>query len=97
MVLTSLNVYPTSHPLSHTSLRATGNRAEFGSSDFIGLLRGQSEMTLNGMSSDPHNGINSLMRLVMLEFINISDKHVTEKYTVCAISREGLSRRCKTR
>ena len=30
------------------------------SSDFIGSLRGQSEMTLNGMSSDPHNGVNSL-------------------------------------
>ena len=37
---------------------ATG--PNLGSSDFIGSLRGQSEMTLNGMSSDPHNGVNSL-------------------------------------
>ena len=37
---------------------ATG--PNFGSSYFIGSLRGQSEMTLNGMSSDPHNGVNSL-------------------------------------
>ena len=29
-------------------------------SDFIGSLRGQSEMVLHGMSSDPHNGVNSL-------------------------------------
>ena len=35
---------------------ATG--PNFGSSDFTGSLRGQSE--LNGMSSDPHKGVNSL-------------------------------------
>ena len=32
----------------------------FGRSDFIGLLRGQSEM-----SSDPHNGVNSLDLILM--------------------------------
>ena len=42
---------------------ATG--PNFGSSDFIGSLRGQTEMTLNGMSSDPHNGMNSLDLIVM--------------------------------
>ena len=69
MVLTSLNVYTTSHPLltSNVTLRfaplATGSN--FGSSYFIGSLRGQSEMTLNGMSSDPHNGVNSLDLILM--------------------------------
>ena len=32
---------------------ATG--PNFGSSDSIGSLKGQSEMTLNGISSDPNN------------------------------------------
>ena len=47
---------------------ATG--PNFGSSDFIGSLRGQSEMTHNRMLSDPYNGVNSsdliLMRLPSL-------------------------------
>ena len=42
---------------------ATG--PNFGSSNFIGSLRGQSEMTLNGMSSDPHNGVISLTLILM--------------------------------
>ena len=42
---------------------ATG--PNFGSSDFIGSLRGQSEMTLNGMSSGPHNGVKSLDLILM--------------------------------
>ena len=42
---------------------ATG--PSFGSTDFIGSLRGHSEMTLNGMSSDPHNGVNSLDPILM--------------------------------
>ena len=42
----------------HFAPLATG--PNFGSRDFIGSLRGQSEMTLNGMSSDTHNGMNSL-------------------------------------
>ena len=37
----------------------------FGSSDFIGSLRGQSKMTLNGMSSDPYNKVNSLDMILM--------------------------------
>ena len=46
-----------------------------GSSDFIGLLKGQSEMTLNGMWSDPNNAVNSLdlilMRLMVSIFIKV--------------------------
>ena len=82
MVLTSLTVYLTSHPseclLNITSLTskvilhfaplATG--LNFGSSDSIGSLKGQSEMTLNRMLSDPNNTVNSLdlilMRLLQL-------------------------------
>ena len=37
---------------------ATG--PNFGSSDSIGSLIGESEMTLSGMSSDPNNAVNSL-------------------------------------
>ena len=48
----------TPHVTLHFAPLATGQNFE--RSDFIGLLRGQSEMTLNGMSSDPHNGVNSL-------------------------------------
>ena len=48
---------------------ATG--PNFGSSDFIGSLRGQSEMTLNGMSSDPHNGVNSL-DLILMRFDRVN-------------------------
>ena len=39
-----------------------GTGPDFGSSDFIGSLRGQSE---NGMLSDPHNGVNSLDLILM--------------------------------
>ena len=57
MAVTSLNIYTTSNPLRQTSLRfapsATG--PTFGSSDSIGSFKSQSEMTLNGMSSDPNN------------------------------------------
>ena len=57
--MTSLNIYTTSHPLRKTSLgfalSATGPK--FGSSDSIGSLKGHSEMTLNGMSSDPNNAV----------------------------------------
>ena len=42
---------------------ATG--PNFGSSDFIGSLGGQSEMTHNLMSLDPHNGVNSLDLILM--------------------------------
>ena len=47
---------------SHVTLRFAplATETNFGSSDFIGSLRGKSEMTLNGMSSDPHNRVNSL-------------------------------------
>ena len=59
MAVTSLNIYTTSHSLRQTSLRfaplATGPK--FGSSDSTGSLKGQSEMTLNGMSSDPNNAV----------------------------------------
>ena len=45
--------------MSNVTLRfaplATG--PNFGSSDSIGLLKSQSEMTLNGMSSDPNNAV----------------------------------------
>ena len=61
MVHMSRNVYTTSHPLRQTSLyvsRLLATGPNFGSSDFTGSLRGQSE--LNGMSSDPHKGVNSL-------------------------------------
>ena len=37
----------------------------FGSSDFIGSLRGQSEMALNGMSSDPRNRVDNLDLILM--------------------------------
>ena len=49
-------------------------RPKFGSSDFIGSLRGQSEMTLNGMSSDPHNGVNSL-DLILMRLAPPEDQH----------------------
>ena len=45
------------------ALLATG--PNFGRSDFIGLSRGQSEMTVNGMSSYPHNRVNSLDLILM--------------------------------
>ena len=68
MELTSLKVYTTSHPFRQTPLATEQN---FGSSNFIGSLRGQSEMTLNRISSDPHNRVNSLdlilMRLQLME------------------------------
>ena len=58
MAVTSLNIYTASHLLNQMSLRfapsATGPK--FGSSDSIGWLKGQSEMTLNGMS-DPNNAM----------------------------------------
>ena len=47
-----------------------------GSSGFIESLRGQSEMTLNWMSSDPHNGENSL-DLILMRLFKIS--HVIAK------------------
>ena len=57
--MTSLNIYTTSHPLRQTSLRfvpsATGPK--FGSIDSVGSLKGQSDMTLNGMSLDPNNAV----------------------------------------
>ena len=37
----------------------------FGSSDSIGSLKGQAEMTLNRMSSDPNNAANSLDLILM--------------------------------
>ena len=59
MAVTSLNIYTTSHPLHQTALcfapLATGSK--FGSSDSTGSLKGQSEMTLNRMSSDPNNAV----------------------------------------
>ena len=67
MALTSLNVYTTSHPLCQTSLRFAplATRPNFGSRDFIGSLRGQAEITLCWMSSDPHNGVYSLDLILM--------------------------------
>ena len=61
MALTSLKVYKPSHPLRQTSLYVSRHLAtgpNFGSSETIGSLKGQSEMTLNGMSSDPNNAVN---------------------------------------
>ena len=57
MALTSLNIYTTSHPLLRTSLRfaPSATNQKFGSSVSIGSLKGQSEMTLNEMLSDPNN------------------------------------------
>ena len=55
----------------------------FGSSDFIGSLRGQSEMTLNGMLSDPHSGVNSL-DLILIRMIltgPLSVPHTTQSMT----------------
>ena len=62
MALMSLNVYTVSSITSHVTLRFSPLTIgpNFGSSVFIGSLRGQFEMTLNRMSSDPHNGVNSL-------------------------------------
>ena len=65
MALTSLNVYTMSHPLRQMSLYVSHKLAtgpSFGSSDLIGSLKVQSEMTLKGMSSDPHYEVNSLDR-----------------------------------
>ena len=59
MAVTSLNIYTMSHLLRQTALHfmpsATGPK--FGSSNSNGPLKGQSEMTLNGMSSDPNNAV----------------------------------------
>ena len=53
--------------MSNVTLRfaplATG--PNFGSSDFIDSLGGQFEKTLSGMSSDPHNEVNSLDLILM--------------------------------
>ena len=72
MALTSLDVYTTSHPLHQTSLNfaplATG--PNFGSSIAIGLLKGQSDVTLSGMLLDPNNAVNSL------DLILIWDEHI---------------------
>ena len=68
MALTSLNVYTTSHLLRQTSLYVSRHwlpYPNFGSSYIIGSLRGQSEITINAMSSDPHNGVNSLDLILM--------------------------------
>ena len=62
MALMSLNVY-TIDQTSRFAPLATG--PNFGNSDFIGSLRSQSEMILNWMSSDPHNGVNSLDLIFM--------------------------------
>ena len=59
---------------SNVTLRFTPLAAgpNFGNSDFIGLLRDQSEMTHNRMSSDPHNGVNSLdLNLMGLRYYTI--------------------------
>ena len=73
----------------HFIFRAIGYRPNFGSSDFIGSLRVQSEITLNGMSLDQHNGVNSLdLILIRLPenslfdwiFMKVADslgKHIT--------------------
>ena len=60
MALKSLTVYTTSTPLNQKALLrfepwATGHNS--GTTDSIGLLKGQSEMTLNGMSSDQNNTV----------------------------------------
>ena len=59
MAVTSLNIYTTSHPLCQMALcfasSATGPK--FGSRDSIGSLKGQPEMTLSRMSSDPNNAV----------------------------------------
>ena len=47
----------------HFAPFATG--PNFGSSDFIGSLRGQSEMALNGMLSDPRNRVDNLDLVLM--------------------------------
>ena len=57
MVVMSLNIYKT---LRQTALRFSPSAAgpKVGSSDSIGLLKGQSEMTLiNGTLSDPNNAV----------------------------------------
>ena len=61
-MLTSLNVYTTSNVTLRFAPLATG--PNFGSSDSIGSLKGQSEMTLNGMSSEVNSLDLILMRLV---------------------------------
>ena len=52
---------------SNVNLRFTllATRPNFGSSDFIGLFTGHSEMTLNGIPSDPHSRVNSLDQILM--------------------------------
>ena len=57
MALASLNVY-ISHPLRrHFTFAPWATSHDFGSSDSIGSLKGQSEMTLSRMSSDPNNTV----------------------------------------
>ena len=46
---------------SNFTFHAIGYRAN----DSIGSLKGQSEMTLNGMSLDPNNAVNSLDLILM--------------------------------
>ena len=56
---------------------ATG--PNFGSSDSIGSLKGQAEMTLKAMSSDPNNAVkqfrSDLMRLVMAMIFHCLDTY----------------------
>ena len=52
-----------SNSILHFTPLAT--RPNFGSSNFIGSLRGQSEVTLSEISLDPHNGVNSLDLVLM--------------------------------
>ena len=47
------------------SFLSLATRLNFESSNFIGSLRGQSEVTLNGMSSDPHKRMNILGLILM--------------------------------
>ena len=60
MALTSLNVYTMSHPLRQTSFYVSRQQwfdTFHANSDSICSLKGQSEMTLKGMSSEPNNTV----------------------------------------
>ena len=57
MAVTSLDIYTPSNPLRELRFAPSATGPKFGSSDSIGSLKGQSEITLNGMSSDPNNAV----------------------------------------
>ena len=88
-----------SHPISvksNVTLRFAPLAAgpNFGSSDSMGWLKNQSEMTLNGMSSDPNNAVKQFV-----SDFNETDLHLTSFYihnSDCPLSQNlgGVPRQC---